>query len=158
MSILSTLFGGGATSLVDSIGNAIDKVTTTDQERLQNDLEIKKAEYAYNTEMAHLGLEEKKADNENTASARSMYDKSKDISDAIAKRVMNWNLPFLVLLVAANIVCIKYFDATLLAIISNVVGQVMAMLINERLTIINFFFGSSFGSQSKDKVIENIKK
>jgi hypothetical protein len=149
MSFISDLFSGGASGLVETVGNALDKVITTKEEKLQAELELKKAEYSYS-------IENKKLDNEADAAilndkqnARSIYEKSKDISDRIATRIMNWNLPFLLVLVAINIACVKHFDSVLLAIISNILGQVIQMLINERLTVINFFFGSSLGSREK---------
>lgn len=87
----------------------------------------------------------------NTASARSMYQVSKEMTDYIAKRIMNWNLPMLVLLIAANIACVYFFDSVALALISNVIGQVMQQLINERTTLVNFFLGSSNGSKEKTR-------
>jgi hypothetical protein len=87
----------------------------------------------------------------NTASARSMYMVSKEMTDYIAKRIMNWNLPMLLVMIAANIVCVYFFDSVALALISNVIGQVMQQLINERTTLMNFFLGSSNGSKEKTR-------
>lgn len=87
----------------------------------------------------------------NTASARSLYSTSKEMTDWVARRIMNWNPILLVLLIAANIACVKYFDSVALALISNVVGQVMQQLINERTTVANFFLGSSHGSKEKTR-------
>ncbi|RKE02308.1 hypothetical protein [Marinifilum flexuosum] len=88
---------------------------------------------------------------QNTASARGMYPHSKEMTDWLAKRIMNWNLPMLALLIGANIACVYYFDSVALALISNVIGQVMQMLINERTTVANFFLGSSKGSKEKTR-------
>jgi hypothetical protein len=155
MDFLSKIFGGSVTSIVDSVGDALDKITTTKEEKLQHELESKQAEYAYNIEMKRLGLEEDKLDVENTKSAREIYNQSKSTADKLAVRIMNWNLPFLLIIVGANIACVKYFDSVLLAIISNIIGQVIQMLINERLTVINFFFGSSIGSKDKTNLLNS---
>jgi hypothetical protein len=88
---------------------------------------------------------------DNTKSARKNYQLSKEMTDWIARRIMNWNLPMLGLLVAANIACVHYFDSVALALVSNVIGMVMQQLINERTTLMNFFLGSSKGSQDKTK-------
>jgi hypothetical protein len=112
-------------------------------------MEFEKLMQDYEKEMFKMEMEDRQ-------NARSIYDKSKDISDNIARRVMNWNLIFLAVMVAVNIACIKFLDSTLLAIVSNVIGQVIQMLINERLTVINFFYGSSRGSKDKDSTIETL--
>ncbi len=88
---------------------------------------------------------------QNTRSARDMYAESKEMTDWVSKRIMNWNLPMLVILIAANIGCVFYFDSVALALISNVIGQVMQQLINERTTLVNFFLGSSNGSKDKTR-------
>jgi len=87
---------------------------------------------------------------ENTKGARGIYTDSKDITDSLAKRIMNINLPTIVLLVIINIACVKYLDSTLLAVISNIIGMTMQKLFEERSTVTNFFFGSSKGSKNKD--------
>ena len=92
---------------------------------------------------------------ENTKSARKNYQLSREMTDWIARRIMNWNLPMLGLLVAANIACVHFFDSVALALVSNVIGMVMQQLINERTTLMNFFLGSSKGSQDKTKELFN---
>lgn len=91
---------------------------------------------------------------ENTKSARGNYVLSKEMTDWIARRIMNWNLPSLLLLIGINIVCVKYFDSVALALLSNIIGQVMQQLINERTTLMNFFLGSSKGSKDKTDLIK----
>ena len=85
------------------------------------------------------------------ASAREMYKQKSDKADDIAKLVMRWNLPVIVALVVINILATMYLDKVLIAVIANVVGMVLQSLINERQTLINFFFGSSEGSKRKDE-------
>lgn len=101
-------------------------------------------------------LKELEYHEQNTKSARGLYVTSKEMTDWVARRIMTWNLPMLALLIVANIVCVKYFDSVALALISNVVGQVMQQLINERTTVANFFLGSSKGS--KEKTLEFLTK
>ena len=40
MGFLTELFAGGASTLVDSIGNTLDKITTTKEEKMQLDLGV----------------------------------------------------------------------------------------------------------------------
>ncbi|MEM9417161.1 MAG: hypothetical protein AAF963_02290 [Bacteroidota bacterium] len=90
---------------------------------------------------------------EDRQSARQMYAAKHEATDWVAKRIMTWNLLFIVVLVGANITCILYLESTLLAIVSNVIGQVTQALINERLTVVNFFMGSSKGSADKNEML-----
>lgn len=89
---------------------------------------------------------------ENTKGARGIYGASKDITDSLGSKIMNMNLPIIILLVIINIVCIKYLDSGLLAIASNGIGMVMQKLFEERSTVTNFYFGSSKGSKDKEKL------
>ncbi len=78
-----------------------------------------------------------------------------DITDSLAKKVMVWNLPAIILLVMINIACIKFLNSSMLAIISNLIGMVMQKLFEERSVVTNFFFGSSKSSKDKDKILNN---
>lgn len=91
---------------------------------------------------------------ENTESARGIYSQSKDITDSLAHKIMNWNLPLILVLVIINIICVKYLDSALLAIVSNVIGMVMQKLFEERSAVTNFFFGSSKGSKDKESYLK----
>ncbi len=82
--------------------------------------------------------------------ARDLYKEKNNMADKVAKQVINLNLIVIAVLVVANIVCIMYLDKALLAIVSNVVGMVIQALIQERTTVVQFFFGSSKGSKDKD--------
>lgn len=90
-------------------------------------------------------------DAEDRASARANYINTKDFSDEIGKRVFNWNLPFVALLVAAVIVCAQYLEGGLLATIAGLVGAIIRDLMAERQTLVNFLWGSSLGSKKKDE-------
>ena len=89
---------------------------------------------------------------ENTAGARRIYKNSKDITDRLARNIMFINLPIIMVLVVVNIMCIKWLDSTLLAVVSNVIGMTMQKLFEERSVVTNFFFGSSKGSKDKENL------
>ena len=101
-------------------------------------------------ELERVELEEFKAVLEDKQSARGMYVAKNAMADKVARQVINWNLPAIALLVVIEVLCVIYMDdKTLIAIISSAIGSVLTALINERLTVIQFFFGSSMGSKEK---------
>ncbi|REL32523.1 hypothetical protein [Thalassotalea euphylliae] len=84
--------------------------------------------------------------------ARDMYKAHHSQADQIAKGIMRWNLPVVLLLVIANCLVVFYFkdNAALLAIVCNAIGMAMQKLFDERQAVTAFFFGSSLGSKQKD--------
>lgn len=82
------------------------------------------------------------------ADARAMYRERCKMADVIASRVMNWNLPALILLAAANIPVAIYVDnAGSAQLLGNLLGAACQHLWQERRTIIEFFFGAGLGSE-----------
>lgn len=91
--------------------------------------------------------------------ARKMYTVKSEMADVVARRVMNWNLPVVALLVGALIYCtVSLSNNVLLALVSSSIGSVTTLLLSERQSIINFFFGSSSGSKKSGEVIGEIAK
>lgn len=90
-------------------------------------------------------------DTQDRSSARENYINTKDFSDEIGKRVFNWNLPFVALLVAVVILCASYLDSALLATIAGLSGAIIRDLMAERQVLVNFLWGSSLGSKKKDE-------
>lgn len=79
---LTNLFSAGATSLVEAVGNAIDKNVTSDEERKALDNEITKAGLQHEVEMATLGLKETEAHLADTASARENQSRVQESANA----------------------------------------------------------------------------
>jgi len=86
------------------------------------------------------------------------YRLKNDKQDRIAEQVIKFNLPVIAVLLIANILIVYYIqnNATLIAIVSNIIGMATANLFTERQAIINFFFGSSMGSKDKQEKLENM--
>jgi len=81
-----------------------------------------------------------------------MYKAENKMADEIAKRVIVWNLWIVFLAIVIEILVVIYMqDKTLIAIISSAIGGLTTALLQERQQVINFFFGSSIGSKTKDK-------
>lgn len=77
------------------------------------------------------------------------------IKKRLASVVMRYNLPIILSLVLIEIVTLVYLeDKTLIALISASIGSITTALINERLMLIQYFFGSSKGSEDKQKSID----
>ena len=78
----------------------------------------------------------------------------KHMKDRIAAFIMRFNLPAIAILVGIEIACVIFIkDKTLIAIVSSAAGGVVTALINERLMLIQYYFGSSKGSQDKQATI-----
>lgn len=83
--------------------------------------------------------------------AREMYENTDHSqADAIANKIINYNLWILLGLVIIQVVVIMYVEGQVAAVITGVIGTITGALINERNTVVNFFFGSSKGSKDKD--------
>ena len=84
--------------------------------------------------------------------ARDMYKSTGHTqADKIADKIINWNLLIIMALVVIQVLVIMFVDGQIAAVITGIVGTVVGALINERNTVVNFFFGSSQGSKDKDK-------
>ena len=142
-----------APTVLDVVGDVFPPVET-----LAN-LVFKEAPDMVNSPIYLDAMEQYKADLQyhlqNTSGARGIYAQSKDITDGLANKIMNWNLSLIFVLVILNIACVTYLDSALLAIVSNVIGMVMQKLFEERSSVTNFFFGSSQGSKQKNNLINN---
>jgi len=89
---------------------------------------------------------------ENTQGARDSYKVHHLQADKIAEKIMNYNIIVAFLLVVVNVASVVMLDdKTLIAIISSSTSGFGAALMAERQNVVNFFFGSSMGSKSKDK-------
>lgn len=85
-------------------------------------------------------------------SARDMYRSTDhEQADRIADNVIKYNLFIVMLMVLIQCLVIMFVDGKVAAVITGIVGTVTGALLQERNTVINFFFGSSKGSKDKDK-------
>lgn len=119
------------------VKNVIDKVVPDDDEKhlIKSELEATAAEYFADVQ-----------------DAREMYESTDhEQADKIAEKIINYNLWILLVLVLIQVVVIMYVEGQIAAVITGVIGTITGALINERNTVVNFFFGSSKGSKDKDK-------
>jgi hypothetical protein len=142
-------------------GIDLDKKSPTPEEIEKikaNELEIKKLDF----KQLELEFLREKEDNRHIETIRGQshesYRTNGQQADKIANLVIKWNLPIIAILVLVNILIVYYMqdNATLIAIVSQVIGIAIGKLFSERQAIIDFFFGSSMGSKEKDISIKQL--
>jgi hypothetical protein len=161
---LSNLLGGGASTLVDAIGNAIDKTTTSDEERKALENELSKASMVHEMELAKLGLEETKSYLADTASARENQTRVQESDHAswLAKNVH----PIL----AIGILSLTFFMYWYIAFsdtsqkldanspLKDILIYILGALTTVATQVVSYFFGSSSGSAEKTKALNDLFK
>jgi predicted PurR-regulated permease PerM len=60
MGFIKDLLSGGAGNVITAVGNVIDNLTTSKEEKMQLELEMKKADQQYQVDLKKLSLEEQK--------------------------------------------------------------------------------------------------
>ena len=159
MGFLSNIFAGGASSVIDSVGNALDKVITTKGEKLQLELEMKNAEFQFQTEMRKLSVEEKQNVYVDIDSARKMAAAvqtspnatklSKNVSSYLALGTTTLAFVLFYLVVFQNKTLIDHDSKEVVIYILGVLSAIVTQ-------IFSYYFGSSMGSAEKNKIIENM--
>ena len=122
-------------------------------------LKLQQIQIDHKQKLEEFRLREIEIEQERFKTSHNTYSKNSSMADKIAVQVIKWNLPVIALLVVINVVVVHYFkdDASLIAIVSNIIGLTIGKLFTERQAVINFFFGSSIGSKEKDVHIANMK-
>lgn len=127
-----------------AVNNLVDKALGVAQDEENEDaiyeLQYQRGEYMKELELYYADLD----------SARDMYKEKSDMADSVAKKIIDWNLWILLALVVIQVLVIMFVDGQIAAVVTGVVGTITGALINERNTVVNFFFGSSQGSKDKD--------
>lgn len=161
MSILTDLFAGGASKLVDSVGNALGKVVTTKGDKMQLDNEIKKADMDFQVEMQKLSVEERQAAYQDISSART---REETLSQSTSATALGKNISSY-LAIAATVLCFAMFfvlvfmpklisaqDNQYKDIVIYILGVLSALLTQ----VYSYYFGSSTGSADKSKTLERV--
>lgn len=156
-------FSSGASSLVEAVGNAIDKNVTSDEERLEFENERLKAAMLHDVEMSQLSLEDRKAVLGDTASAREHQSvvQTSEHASWLAKNVhpilgvgilgLTFSMYFWILRDNASIMSedngMKEIVIYILGALTTVSTQVAA-----------YYFGSSQGSKDKQVAMQQMVK
>lgn len=160
MSFLSNLFSGAAGELVKSVGNVVDNVVTTKEEKMQIEQEIKKADLQYQLEEKKLGFLEKQAIYDDISGARKMNVEVQNSSSAswLSKNVS----PLLAIL--TTVITFALFGYLMLnheeipPLRRDIILYILGVLSATLTQIYSYYFGSSAGSAEKNKMLESLGK
>jgi len=160
MGFLQNLFSGGASTLVDSVGKVLDNVTTTKEERMQLENEIRKSEMQFQLDLKKLSNEEQQMilGDINSARIREAQVQTSENATKLSKNVS----PYLALgttFITLTLFFILIFKPTTVPesskeIILYILGVLSAILTQ----IYSYYFGSSAGSAAKSRTIADFKE
>lgn len=161
MSFLTSLFSGGAGNLIKSVGDAVDQMVTSDQERLELENESRRAEMEHKTEMRSLDVKETGLYLQDSASARDFQARVQESENAgwLAKNIQ----PILALLLV--VLTFAMFGRALFGNIdpnsneSTITMMILGALVSIDTQIVSYFFGASrdSGENAKIQSSENAK-
>ena len=158
MSFITDLFSGGASTLVNSVGNVLDKVVTTKEEKMQLENELVKSEQQFQVDMQKLSNEEQQMVYQDIDSARKREAEvqtsqnstklDKNVSPILALGATLITFVLFYLVIFQN----KTFDPGIKDIVVYILGVLSALLTQ----IFSFYFGSSKGSTEKNNIIQTM--
>lgn len=155
---LTNLFSSGASSLVTAVGDAIDKVVTSDEERKELDNELAKASMQHEAQMATLGLQETQAYLADTDSARENQSRVQESEHAswLSKNVHPM-LAFSIMGLTFALYTVVIYGSTKEGFLrpetKDIVIYILGALTTVATQVVSYFFGSSSGSADKSKAI-----
>ena len=115
-------------------------------------VQLRKYEMDHKEKLEELAQRSEERDLQNLLSSRKMYEVHNTQADKIADSIMNFNLLIIAGLVLLEVFAVKLIEnASMLALVCNLVGLIVGNLMTERQQVTGFFFGSSMGSKIKDK-------
>lgn len=90
--------------------------------------------------------------------ARKNYALSRNATDAIAGRVMSYNLPLVILTVIVQVVATYLLrdNAALVSTVSTACGFIIKHLLDERKEITGFYFGGSLSPTEQPKILKKL--
>ncbi len=160
MGILDKIFSGGASTIVNSVGEVLDKVVTTKEEKMALENEMRKAEMQYQIDLKRLSLEEIKAGYQDIASAREREAEIQTDPDAtrLGKNVSSYLAlgTTLLTLILFYTVIFRYKEIAVEGsneILLYILG-VMSAVVTQ---VFSYYFGSSRGSTSKSALISHLQ-
>jgi len=159
MSFITDLFSGGANTLIDSVGKVLDNVITTKEEKQQLDNEMLKSEMQYQLEMKKLNNEERQLILGDVSNARN-----REIQVLNAPNASWWTkntqhvLAFGTVIITLMFFYILVFSPKSISPQSrDIVLYILGILSAILTQIYSYYFGSSAGSQAKDRTISSLK-
>jgi len=159
MGFLKELFSGGATKLVDSVGNVLDEVITSREEKLQLANELAKAEMQYQLDVQKMNNEERAMILGDVQNARQ---REVQMQTSEATKLNKNLMPYLTL--GTIVITMLFFYILVFRPQSitpesrDIVLYVLGILSAILTMIYSYYFGSSAGSAVKNGTISNLIK
>ncbi len=157
---LTRLFSKTAGSLVEAVGDAIDKNFTTDEERKELENEMAKAAMQYELEMTTLCVEETKAYLADLDSARDNQSRVQESEYAswLSKNVHSILSLGIVILTFATFfaILVGLVDLKPNSPMKDMTIYILGALTTISTQVVASFFGSSQGSKDKQKSLHQI--
>ena len=150
MSLISKIFAGTKDGgLVSSIGSIVDNLTTTKGEKMQLDLELKKAEWDYINEARRLDNEERGVILQDKDSARKMH-RQVQTSDKATR--LNKNVSAYLALITTGLsfalfFVIMFFPEQLQERGKDIIIYILGVLSAIVTQVFSFYFGSSMAKE-----------
>jgi len=152
MSFLSDIVGSGISGIMSGASGIIDQFVTDPDKKLEANLKLKELEYQSKV----LELDTKRAELENTANARKMYEKDSSLQKIFAVIFL---VGYLLITIAMVVTVFGWFNVgigqEMNTVQSSLITMVFTSMSNKVNTIVDFLFG---GSQSGDESAKNISK
>ena len=156
-SFLANIFNKGGGGIIDAIGNVADKFITTPSERQEFNLKV---QMEVNK---HIELMEEHANKsvelylKDVADARAMQMAALTQTDTFSKRFIYFFALGIVIMAFSFdfILCFQQIPTKNETIINVVVGTINGTAL---VSVVSFFFGSSRGSEDKNKTISDLSK
>jgi len=154
---LTNLFSAGASSLVEAVGTAIDKNTTSDAERKALDNEMTKAKLQFEIESKTLDLKRDEAYLADVDSARVNQSRVQESANAswLSKNVQ----PLMaVVLIALTFYLYWYVifcpNPSIDGARKDIIVYILGALTTIVTQVVSYFFGSSKGSSDKNDMLK----
>jgi len=159
MGFISELLAGGADKIISSVGNVLDNVISTKEEKMQLENEIAKAEMQFQLELRKLSIDERRMMIEDTASARNreIQIQTSEQATKLAKNVSPLLALGTVVIVLALFYVLVFSPSTVKGDSKDIVMYILGVLSAVLTQIYSYYFGSSAGSQAKDRTISGMK-
>ena len=160
MGFLKDLFSGSASTLVDSVGNALDKVITTKEEKQELENELQKAEMQFTVDMKKLSVEEEKLAYQDVASAR---DREVKIQTSEFGTWLGKNISAMLAIGTTFLAFVLFYflifqQSKLEPEAKEVILYILGVLSAIITQIFSYYFGSSKGSGVKNEMIERLRR
>ncbi len=157
MGFLTKLFGGGAANLVDSVGNVLDNVITTKEEKQKLENELYKARMQYEIDMRKLDVAEQKNIFDDKASARNRETaiQTSPGSTKLGKNVSSYLAILTTLLTFTLFYILVFKSETLENASKEIILYILGVLSAIITQIFSYYFGSSLGSAAKNDMLRD---